>query len=48
MIYIVVYHGSHFCYVVGAFYDEEIACAFAAQNGKEYTVECFMGARKIW
>lgn len=48
MIYVVTYRSQFDSYVVAAFYDEEIAYDFARERGRKYTVECFMGAKKLW
>jgi len=48
VIYIVTYYIERVSYVAAAFYDEEEAYAFVASHGRGYTVECFIGARKIW
>lgn len=48
MIYVVTYRSQFDGYVVAAFYDEQLARDFAQQRGRRYTVECFMGAKKIY
>lgn len=48
MIYIVSYRSEFDSMVVAAFYDEELALKYAQGRGRRYTVECFMGAKKIY